>query len=135
LFFIWKGSPIQPSYRIIIVPALIVQAGILGLGCGLLVSALTTRFRDLQMAVAPAIQLWMYASCIFFPRSIVPEQYQWIMTLNPVVPIIEAFRFSMMGRGEVEISQWLASLAITLVIFIVGVIEFQRAETTFADTI
>ena len=56
------------------------------------------------------IQLWMYASCIFYPRSMVPEYLQWIMTLNPVVPIIEGFRFALMGQGQVEIYQWLASL-------------------------
>jgi lipopolysaccharide transport system permease protein len=134
-FFLWKGAPIHPSYRVVIVPFLIIQAGLLGIGVGCLISALTTRFRDLQMAVAPGIQLWMYASCIFFPRSIVPENLQWLMTLNPVVPIVEAFRFAMMGQGQVEIWQWLASLALTLVILAAGLIEFGRAEKTMADTI
>jgi len=134
-YFLWKGYPIEASYRIIILPALIIQAGLLGLGAGCLISALTTRFRDLQMAVAPGIQLWMYASCIFYPRSMVPDSLQWAMILNPVVPIVEAFRFAMMGRGEVEIWQWLVSVAITLVILLVGLIEFGRAEKTFVDTI
>ena len=134
-YFLWRGAPIEASYRIIIIPALILQAGLLGLGMGCLTSALTTRFRDLQLAIQPGIQLWMYASCIFFPRSIVPPGWQWIMVANPVVPIVEAFRFAMMGRGEVEIWQWLVSVAITLVILIVGLIEFGRAEKTFADTI
>lgn len=135
LFFYLKGAPIYPSYRVVIVPFLIIQTGLLGFGVGCLISALTTRFRDLQMAVAPGIQLWMYASCIFFPRSIVPENLQWLMTINPMVPIIEAFRFAMMGQGEVEIYQWLVSLGITLVVLVVGIMEFGRAETTFADTV
>ncbi len=134
-FFLLKGSPIHPSYRIIIVPFLIFQAGLLGLGTGLIVSSLTTRFKDLQLAVAPGIQLWMYSSCIFFPRSIVPDYLQWLMTINPVVPIIEAFRFVMMGQGEVEIWQWLVSLGITVAILFIGLVEFGRAEKTFADTI
>ena len=134
-YFMYQGAPIHPSYRVIIVPFLILQAGLLGMGTGCLISALTTRFRDLQMAVAPGIQLWMYASCIFFPRSIVPDNLQWLMTLNPVVPIVEAFRFAMMGQGEVEIWQWLASLLITGIIFVVGIIEFGRSEKTMADTI
>ena len=135
LFFLAKGAPIHPSYRIIIIPFLVLQTALLGLGVGLIISALSTRFRDLQVGVAPLIQLWMYASCIFYPRSIVPEYLQWIMTLNPVVPIIEGFRFALMGQGQVEIWQWLSSLTITILLLITGLIEFGRAEKTFADTI
>jgi len=135
LFYLFKGAPIEASYRIVIVPALIVQSGLLGFGVGCLISALTVRFRDLQLAIGPGIQLWMYASCIFYPRSIVPESYQWLMSINPMVPVIEAFRFAVMGRGEVEISQWLISVALTIVIFVVGIIAFGRAEKTSVDTI
>ena len=135
LFFLAKGAPIHPSYRIIIIPVLVLQTDRLGLGVGLIISALSTRFRDLQVGVAPLIQLWMYASCIFYPRSMVPDYLQWLMTLNPVVPIIEGFRFSLMGQGQVEIWQWLSSLSITIFLLIAGLIEFGRAEKTFADTI
>ena len=135
LYFLAKGAPIHPSYRIIIIPFLILQTACLGLGVGCLISALSTRFRDLQVAVAPMIQLWMYASCVFYPRSMVPDYLQWIMTLNPIVPIIESFRFALMGQGQVEIYQWLTSLGITFVLLLAGLIEFGRAEKTFADTI
>ena len=135
LFFLAKGAPIHPSYRIIIIPFLVLQTALLGLGVGLIISALSTRFRDLQVGVAPIVQLWMYASCIFYPRSMVPDYLQWLMTLNPVVPIIEGFRFSLMGQGQVEIWQWLSSLSITIFLLIAGLIEFGRAEKTFADTI
>jgi len=135
VFFYLKGAPIYPSYRVVIVPFLILQTGFLAFGLGCLVSALSVRFFDLQMAVAPALQLMMYASCIFFPRSLVPENLQWLMSINPVVPIIEAFRFAVMGQGDVEIYQWLISLFLTFVIVIVGVMEFGRAETNFADTV
>ncbi len=134
-YFLVCGAGLEPSYRIIIVPALIVQVALLGLGVGCLISALTTRYRDLQVAVAPGIQLWMYGSCVFFPRSVVPEHLQWLIALNPVVPIIETFRFAVMGRGQVEISQWLISMGITLLCLLVGLIEFGRAEKTMADTI
>ena len=134
-YFLAKGAPIHPSYRIVIIPFLVLQTALLGLGVGCLISALSTRFRDLQVAVAPAIQLWMYASCVFYPRSMVPESLQWVMTLNPIVPIIEGFRFALMGHGQVEIYQWLASLTVTLLLLIVGLVEFGRAEKTFADTI
>lgn len=134
-YFLWAGYPIEASYRVIILPVLILQCGMLAFGIGCLTSSFSTRFRDLQFALGPLLQLWMYASCIFFPRSMVPEQWQWLMSINPMVPVVEAFRFAMMGRGEVEISQWLISLGITLVIFLLGVMEFGRAEKNFADTI
>jgi lipopolysaccharide transport system permease protein len=135
LHFLWSGAPITPSYRVVIIPFLILQCALLGLGVGCLISAMTTRYRDLQIAVAPMIQLWMYASCVIFPRSSVPEHLQWLMTLNPVVSIVETFRFALMGQGQVEIYQWIASVIITLVLLIVGLVEFNRAERTMADTI
>jgi len=135
IYYWWQGTPIQPSYRVVIIPFLVVQAGMLGMGLGCLVAGLTTRFRDLQMAVPPWLQLWMYASCIMFPRSIVPEKLQWAMTLNPLPSIVEAFRFSILGEGDVEIHQWLISLSLTIFIFLLGILEFGRAEKTFADTI
>lgn len=135
VYFLWAGHPIEASYRVIILPVLILQCGMLAFGLGCLTSSFSTRFRDLQFAIGPLLQLWMYASCIFFPRSMVPDQWQWVMSINPMVPVVEAFRFAMMGRGEVEIGQWLVSLGITVVVFLVGVAEFGRAEKNFADTI
>jgi len=134
-YFLAKGYPIHPSYRVVIIPFLIAQTALLGIGAGCFISAMTTRFKDLQLVIGPGLQLLMYASCIFFPRSQVGPNFQWLMNLNPIVPIIEAFRFALMGRGEVFISQWLISLGITVVIVVVGIIEFERAEKTFADTI
>lgn len=134
-YFLWKGAPIHFSYRIVILPVLIAQTALLGLGFGCWIAALTTRFRDLQMAVPSLIQLWMYASCIFYPLSSVPPMLRSILIFNPVVPIVESFRFAMMGQGTVEIWQWLVSLAVTLVVLVIGVTEFGRAEKTMADTI
>ena len=135
IFFLWKGAPIHFSYRIIIIPFLVLQTALLGLGFGCWIAAVTTRFRDLQMAVPPFIQLWMYGSCIFFPLSSAPTHLQNILIFNPVVPIVESFRFAMMGQGQIQIWQWLVSLAVTLLVLLVGLIEFGRAEKTMADTI
>jgi len=134
-YFLWKGAPIHFSYRVIIIPVLILQTALLGLGFGCWIAAVTTRFRDLQVAVAPFIQLWMYGSCIFFPLSAAPPYLQNILIFNPVVPIIESFRFAMMGQGQIEIWQWLISFAITIIVLIIGLVEFSRAERTMADTI
>jgi lipopolysaccharide transport system permease protein len=139
LFFFFRGAPIEPNYRVIIIPLLVLQTALLGIGAGCFISAITTRFRDLQLIVGPAIQLWMYASCIFYPRSLaegnLPAGLQWLLNVNPMISIIETFRFAIMGQGQVQIWQWLISLAITLAVFMLGIIEFGRAEKTSADTI
>lgn len=134
-FFLIKGAPIHFSYRVIILPFLVVQTALLGLGLGCLVAALTTRYRDLQMIVAPLLQMWMYASCVIFPLSSVPPPWQHILVLNPMVPIIECFRFAIMGQGQVEIWQWLLSVFETAIILVAGLVLFNRAEKTMADTI
>ena len=134
-YFLWKGAPIHFSYRVVILPVLIAQTALLGLGCGCWIAALTTRFRDLQMAVPSLIQLWMYASCIFYPLSSVPSNLRNILIFNPIVPIVESFRFAIMGQGTVEVWQWLISLAVTVIVLAIGVTEFGRAEKTMADTI
>lgn len=135
IFFLWKGAPIEFSYRVVILPFLVLQTALLGLGCGCWVAAVTTRFRDLQMAVPPFLQMWMYGSCILFPLSMASPTIQNILILNPMVPIVESFRFAMMGQGQVEIWQWLVSVVVTLLILVIGLISFNRAEKTMADTI
>lgn len=135
LFFLWGGAPIHFSYRVIILPFLILQTALLGLGMGCWIAALTTRFRDLQMAITPMIQLWMYGSCIFYPLSSVPENLRMVLIFNPIVPIVESFRFAMMGQGTVEIWQWLISVGVTFLGLFFGLSQFSRAEKTMADTI
>ena len=135
LFFLWKGAPIHFSYRVVIIPVLVLQTGLLGMGLGCIIASMTTRYRDLQMVVAPFLQMWMYASCVIFPLSLVPQPWQQLLVFNPIVPIIECFRFALMGQGTVEIWQWLLSLAETLVILLVGLLLFNRVEKTMADTI
>ena len=135
IYFLLAGYPVEANYRIIIIPFLVLQLGMLGFGVGILIAAFTTKFRDLQFAVGPGLQLWMYASCIFFPRSLVPPSLQWLMVANPAVSIVEAFRFSVMGRGEVELWQWVTSFALTLAILLVGLTFFRRAEATSMDTV
>ena len=135
LFFLWKGAPIDFSYRVVIIPVLVLQTGLLGMGLGCIVASMTTRYRDLQMVVAPFLQMWMYASCVIFPLSLVPEPWRQLLVFNPIVPIIECFRFALMGQGTVEIWQWFLSLAETLAILFVGLVLFNRAEKTMADTI
>ena len=134
-FFFLKGAPVHPSWRIVVLPLLLVQMAALGLGAGCLVSALTTRYRDLTMLVSFGVQLWMYGSCVAYPLSEVPAEYRWLLALNPMVPIIESFRFAFLGAGIIERWQLAVGAVETAAILFIGLVMFCRVEKKFTDTI
>ncbi len=134
--FYWlNGASVEPSWRIVILPILLVQMAALGLGMGCIVSALTTRFRDFAMMLGFGVQLWMYASCVVYPLSQIPPEWRPLFILNPMVPIIEALRFAFLGGGIVEIWHLAVSAGLTAILLFVGLIMFSRAEKTFMDTV
>lgn len=130
-----RGAPIHPQMAIIFVPLLLLQMALLGIGVGCFISSYTTRYKDFSLLVGFGVQLWMYASCVFFPLSSVPENYRWLLVLNPMVPLIEGFRYAFLGAGIVERWQLGVGFAVSCLIFFVGVMIFRRTERTFADTI
>lgn len=134
-FFWWRGVPVNPNWRVVILPLLLLQMAALGLGIGCIVSALTTRYRDLALAISFGTQLWMYASCVVYPLSQIPQQWRLLFILNPMVPIIESFRFALLGGGVVEIWHLAVSAGLTAVLLFVGLVMFSRAEKTFMDTV
>ncbi len=134
-WFMWEGAPVEINYRVVILPLLLLQMALLGIGFGCIVSYLNTRYRDLSIIFTFIVQLWMYGSCVVFPLSLYPPQFHWLLVLNPMVPVIETFRFAFLGAGTVEIPQLLAGAAVSLLVFVVGVIVFRRTEKTFCDTI
>ena len=135
VFFFMKGAPVHPSWRIVVLPLLLLQMAALGLGAGCLVSALTTRYRDLMMLVTFGVQLWMYASCVAYPLSLIPAEYRWLLALNPMVPIIESFRFAFLGAGIIERWQLAVGAIESAVILFAGLVMFCRVEKKFTDTI
>lgn len=135
VYYIWQGAGIEMGWRIIVLPVLILQMAALGLGVGCLVSGLTTRFRDLQIMLGFFMQLWMYASCVAYPLSSVPENFRWLFALNPMVFIIEAFRFAFMGQGTVYLWQICASMAVSIVVVFFGLALFNKMERTCVDMI
>lgn len=128
-------SHLNPNWRIALLPLLLAQAGMLALGVGLVVSALTTRYKDLAMGVGFGVQLWMYASSIIFPLSRINPAQRWIFYLNPMVPIIESFRLALLGHGLVEKWQLGLSFGISATILLVGIMMFNRVEQTVMDTV
>jgi len=136
-FYLWyyfHGAPIHPDWRIIVLPVLVLEMACLGLGVGCLISALTNRFRDLHVLLGFFMQLWMYASCVVYPLKVVPEAYRWIYDLNPIVFVIESFRFAFMGEGTVTFAQVAISAVISVLVLIVGVLVFNRVSQTSVDT-
>jgi lipopolysaccharide transport system permease protein len=124
----------HPEY-LALLPVLVVQMGILGLGFGIIVSSLTTKYRDLTQLVGFGVQLWMYATPIVYPMSMIPESWRWLVALNPMSPVIEIFKYSFLGNGIVEMHYWAVSLCVTAIVFIFGVILFNRVEKSFMDTV
>ena len=101
----------------------------------MIITSLTTKYRDLRFLVAFAVQLFMYATPIAYPISAIPEKYKYIILSNPMTPIITGFRYSLLGSGTYDIYQFLNSMLIILIIFLFGIIIFNRVEKTFLDTI
>lgn len=135
LYYLIIGAKINPNIWILITPLLIIQMAILGLGVGIIVSSLTTKYRDLAILVNFGVQLWMYATPIVYPVSQISGKFKSLMMLNPMTPIVETFRFAFLGSGSINIASIIFSMLLTLVVFIIGVILFSRVEKTFMDTV
>ncbi len=134
-FFCWKGAAIKPNAFVLLTPLLLVQMAALGLGFGVLVSSLTTRYRDLTHLVAFGVQLWMYATPVVYPMSQIPEKWRWLYALNPMAAIVESFRYAFLGAGIISYNQLVLSFVVTLAVLAGGIILFSRIEKTFMDTV
>lgn len=133
-YFLAKGASLSLDWRIIVLPVLILQMAALGLGVGCLITSLTNKFRDLQILLGFFLQLWMYASCVVYPLSAVPGDYRWIFELNPIVFVIESFRFAVFGEGTVTLRQVVVGTLVSLVILFIGILTFNRTARTSVDT-
>lgn len=126
---------VQPNIYILMTPVLLLQMGMLGLGFGVIVSALTTKYRDLAMLITFGIQLWQYASPVAYDIAIIPERMMGVYMLNPVTPIIVMFRYAYLGIGTIDWMYYGLSWITTLVVLFIGIVLFSRVEKTFMDTI
>jgi lipopolysaccharide transport system permease protein len=136
IFFALQGVSIQPDWLwIALSPLLMLIMAGLGLGSGIIVSSLTTKYRDLRFLVQFGVQLLMFATPVIYPVSSIPQQYQWIVLINPMTPIIEGFRVAYLGEGSVNMLQLAYSLGFMLVVLFVGSVIFNRVEQTFMDTV
>lgn len=133
--YFWVTGAIHPTMAVLLAPLLIVHTGILGLGCGIIVSSLTTKYRDLQMLVTFGINLWMYLSPVVYSVTSIPERFKGWYMLNPMAPVLEMFRYAFFGTGTPCFGYYFISLVTSLGILCLGVITFSKVEKTFMDTI
>jgi lipopolysaccharide transport system permease protein len=134
-YFYLNGSPVQPNYWILLTPILLIQMAALGLGMGILISSMTTRYRDLALALGFGVQLWMYATPIVYPLSQIPAHWQWLFALNPMTAVVETFRYAFLGSGGIQPWMLGVSFSMTILILAGGIILFSHIEKTFMDTI
>lgn len=126
---------IMPTWKMLVVPPLVLIAGLLALSIGLWLGPINVRFRDIKHTVPFMLQIGMYASPIVYPLSRVPEEWRTLYSLNPIVGVIEGFRWAVFGRGEFNLAAIGISAIVVLVLLAGGLIFFRRAEQTFADVI
>ncbi len=133
--YIASGTPISPNAAVLILPLLLILMSILGLSLGMIVSALTTKYRDLRFLMTFGVQLLMYATPVIYPVSALPKQYQMLLIANPITPIVEAFRFAFLGRGSFDYLQLGMSAVIASVLLGIALVIFNQVEKNFMDTV
>ena len=137
-FFLWffaSGAPVKFTSGFLLFPVLILMMGMMGLGLGMIISSLTTKYRDLRFLLQFGIQLMMYATPIIYPMSTVPEKYQWIIFSNPMTAIVETFRYGFLGSGSLDVPLLIYSGVASFFILAIGTLIFNRVEKTFMDTV
>ena len=137
VLFIDTDTGVYISWQIALMPLIVLIMACLGLGFGLLISSMTTKYRDLRFLITFGVQLAMYASPIVYPLQMVPDKYKWILLSNPMTSVIETFKVGFFGE-EFAIFNWLHiaySAVFAIVILFVGMILFNKVEKSFMDTV
>ncbi|MBW6474616.1 MAG: ABC transporter permease, partial [Anaerolineaceae bacterium] len=135
IYFYLQGAAITLTSWAATLPLLVLLMAGLGLGFGIIISSMTTKYRDLRYLVTFGVSLWMYATPVIYPVSSIPERWRWVADVNPVTPIIETFRAGFLGAGN---ASWLGlaySTGFMLLVMFIGVVIFNRVEKTFIDTV
>ena len=130
-----KGSNVSPNALVLWIPFLVLLMAGLGLGFGIIISSLTTKYRDLTHLVTFGVTLWMYATPIIYPLSGIPEKYRIFVLANPMTAVVETFKTALLGVGQINYIHLLYSFCFTIVLLIIGVIIFNKVEKTFMDTV
>jgi lipopolysaccharide transport system permease protein len=135
IYYVVLGTSVSPNAYALLIPLLIIILAGLSLGFGIIVSSMTTKYRDLTILFSFIVQIWMYATPIIYPLSTMSPKKQWIMALNPVTSLVEAFKYGTMGVGTFNWFQLGYSFVFMLVLLFIGVVVFNKVEKSFMDTV
>jgi len=137
VYFIYflKGSSLHLSMQVLLVPLLVVQTAVFALGCGLIISVLTAKYRDLENILQFIIRLFMFAAPVVYPASLVPEKYKMLFWLNPLTPVIEIFRSAFLQERPLPLAYFFVSIATTFLILMAGILLFNKREIQIMDVI
>jgi lipopolysaccharide transport system permease protein len=134
-FSVTQGFALQFNVALLLFPFLVVLMALLGLGLGLIITALTAKYRDLTFLISFGVQLLMYGTTVIYPLSAAPVKYKYLIQLNPMTPIIEAFRYGFLGKGSFSSASLAYATCSTLLLLVIGLFMFTRTEKNFVDTI
>jgi lipopolysaccharide transport system permease protein len=135
IYYLVVGVNIAPNSYAILIPVLILMLAGLSLGFGIIISSMTTKYRDLTILFTFVVQLWGYATPVMYPLSMVPSKYQWLVALNPVTAIVETFKYVTMGVGTFSWGQLGYSFGFMIVLLGVGIVVFNKVQRSFMDTV
>lgn len=133
--FAIRGEAVAPNMHLLLMPLMVVQMALMGMGFGIIISSVTTKYRDLSILVGFGVSLWMYATPVVYPVSQIPQEMQHIFMLNPMAPIVNNFRYAFLGCGSFDYYYWGISAVVTVVVLLVGIVIFNKVEKTFMDTV
>lgn len=136
-YFIVLGT-FEINWTIVLFPVLLLMLASLGLGFGLVISSLTTKYRDLRFLITFGVQLWMYATPVIYPLSVMKQNYPdkiWVIVANPLTAIIETFKYGFTGVGVFEWNYLLYSFVMSIAVLLLGIIVFNRVQKSFMDVI
>jgi lipopolysaccharide transport system permease protein len=134
-YYLVAGVHVSPNWYALLIPVLIIMLAGLALGFGIIVSSMTTKYRDLTFLFSFIVQLWMYATPVIYPLSTISPERRWIMVLNPVTSIIETFKFGTMGVGTFSWEHLAYSFGFMIVLLVIGIIVFNKVQRSFMDTV
>lgn len=136
VYFSFNGYPLRISWDVFWLPVLLMVSAFLSLGVGIIISSLTTKYRDFTVLVTFGVQLLMYATPIVYPLSYLKEnRVLWFLEYNPLSGLVEAYRYMLIGSGTFSVGQLVYSFVVTIIILMVGLVLFNRVEKTFMDTV
>ncbi len=134
-YYVFTGVDVSPNMYILLLPVLILMLAGLALGFGIIISSMTTKYRDLTILFTFIVQLWMYATPVIYPLSTMSPEKQWIMALNPVTSILETFKYATMGVGTFSWWHLSYSFGFMIVVLGIGIVIFNKVQRSFMDTV